>query len=81
MKQWIKIKDEDHPWLRDSRIGVVACIEEGKRDRWYSAIGKEWDGGMSVPIEEWFSYGFEVCTESEAKELLMTFRKKVLDNF
>jgi hypothetical protein len=70
MKRWIKVKD-DHPWLKDKRVGIIASMEEGQRDRWYSANGKEWDGGFFVPIEDWTRWwGYEECTEAEAKEFL-----------
>lgn len=68
MKTWIRVKD-GHEWLKDERVGIVASFEEGQRERWYSRVGKEWDGGFSKP-EDWWKFGYRECTEEEAKRIL-----------
>jgi hypothetical protein len=68
MKTWIKVKNE-HPWLKNNKIGIVACFEQNHYPIWFSKDGKQWDGGNSEP-DYWKQFDYEICTEEEAKQCL-----------
>ena len=70
---WIKLTD-GHKWLLHQEIGAIASIEDNGHTQWQSPDGDVWQGGNST-VEEWLEFGYEKCTQEQAKMFIEDLKK------